>query len=214
MTHARLVVELPDEAWIANVSRGHPNASFRVMAAIPGDGPGYALVNVTAPNVGDVLDEMRDHSAVTDLAVMARSEREATVQFETSTPILVRAAKHAGVPIRMPVEIEAGKATLSVIGSHERLPELGSRFEELDLSYRVDRVSQFDPPGRTLTDRQRETVLAAIEHGYYDTPRRCSLTELSNRLGLAKSTVSETLHRAEEEVVKSFLADREIGNAT
>jgi len=206
MTHARLVVELPDAAWIADVSRTYPAASFRVLAAMPDDGPGYALVNVTARDVDGVLDAMRNHSALTDITVMARSDREVTVQFETTTPLLVRAAKRAGVPIRMPVEIEAGEATLSVIGAHDRLPELGARFEELGLSYRIDRMSRVEPTDRTLTDRQTEMVLTAVEHGYYDTPRRCTLTELAAEIGLAKSTVSETLHRAEEAVVKSLLA--------
>lgn len=39
---------------------------------------------------------------------------------------------------------------------------------------------------------------AVIERGYYDTPRRCTLTELADELDLAKSTCSERLHRAEE----------------
>lgn len=210
MTHARLVVELPDGAWIADVSRSHPDASFRVQAALPDDGPGYAIVNLTAPDVGNVLDAMGRHSAMTDLTVLARSDREATVQFETSTPMLVRAAKRAGVPLRMPVEIDDGEATVSIAGSPDRLPKLGSRLDDLELSYRVERVGESDPSRRTLTERQRETVLAAIDRGYYDTPRRCSLTELAESIGLAKSTVSETLHRAEEEVVKSYLAREEI----
>ncbi len=213
MTHARLVVELPDGPWVADVSRDHPRATFRVLAALPDDGPGYALVNVTAPDVDGVLTDMDAHPAVTDRTVLARSDREATVQFETSTPLLIRAAKRAGVPIRMPVEIVEGEASLSVVGAHERLPELGEQFEEHGLSYRIERVSGWEPRSHTLTDRQRETVLAAVEHGYYDTPRRCSLTELAAELELAKSTVSETLHRAEEEVVKSFLAEEESSNA-
>lgn len=213
MTRARLVVDLPEGPWVADVSRDHPEATFRVLAALPDDGPGYALVNVTAPDAEAVLSDMADHSAVTDRTVLARSDREATVQFETSSPLLIRAAQRAGVPIRMPVEIADGEATVTVVGAHERLPELGEQFEDLGITYRIERVSGWEPPNRTLTDRQRETVLAAVEHGYYDTPRRCSLTELAEELGLAKSTVSETLHRAEEEVVKSFLAEKNPSSA-
>lgn len=207
MTHARLVVELPEGSWIGDVSRSHADASFRVSAALPGDGPGYALVHVTAPDVGDVLDAMADHPAMTDLAVLARTDREATVQFETSAPMLVRAAKRAGVPIRMPVEIDDGEATVAIVGSPDRLPKLDRQLDGLGLTYRVERVGETNPRRESLTDRQRETVLAAIERGYYDTPRRCSLTELAAELGVAKSTVSETLHRAEETVVKSFFPD-------
>ncbi|WP_418279984.1 helix-turn-helix domain-containing protein [Halorubrum sp. DTA98] len=213
MTHAHLVAELPDGPWVADVSRRHTDASFRVLAAMPDDGPGYALVNVTAPDVGAVLDEMHDHPTLTDISVLARSERDATVQFETSEPMLLRAAKRAGVPIRMPVHIEAGEARLSVIGAPERVPELGDRLEELGIAYRREPVTRVESSGTMLTDRQRETVLAAVENGYYDTPRECSLTELADEIDRAKSTVSETLHRAEEAVVKSLLVDEIVGTS-
>lgn len=209
MTHARLAVELPEGSWIGDVSRRYTDASFRVQAALPGDGPGYAIVNLTAPDAEAVIDAMDRHAAMSDLSVLARSDREATVQFETSAPMLVRAAKRAGVPLRMPVEIDDGEAIVSIAGASDRLPELGARLEELGLTYRVERVRESDPSGRSLTERQRETVLAAITHGYYDTPRRCTLTELAEEIGVAKSTVSQTLHRAEEVVVKSSLACEE-----
>ncbi len=207
MTQAQLVVDLPDGPWVADVSRTFPDATFRVLAAMPGDDAGYALVRISAPDVERVIEAMDAHPALTAFTVMASGDDETTVQFETTAPLLVRAAQRAGVPIRMPVRIEEGAATITISGSHERLPELGSQFEELGLSYRVKRVSDQKRSVSTLTDRQRETVLSAVEKGYYDTPRRCSLTELAEHLGLAKSTVSETLHRAEEAVVKSFLAD-------
>jgi predicted DNA binding protein len=58
-----------------------------------------------------------------------------------------------------------------------------------------------------LSDKQRELVRAAVEKGYYDTPRTSSLTELAEEVGIAKSTCSETLHRAEETMIKQFMED-------
>jgi len=62
-----------------------------------------------------------------------------------------------------------------------------------------------------LTDRQRELLLAAVDAGYYDTPRECSLTDLATELDMAKSTVSETLHRAEGTIIEEFVADLDEG---
>ena len=50
-------------------------------------------------------------------------------------------------------------------------------------------------------------MCTAVDHGYYDTPRACSLTELAEEVGIAKSTCSETLHRAEETMIKQFMED-------
>jgi predicted DNA binding protein len=53
----------------------------------------------------------------------------------------------------------------------------------------------------------RYLLRTAVERGYYDTPRRCTLTELAEALDMAKSTCSETLHRAEGKITKQFLTN-------
>jgi predicted DNA binding protein len=54
-------------------------------------------------------------------------------------------------------------------------------------------------------DHQLQLLAMAVERGYYDTLRECSLTELANELGIAKSTCSEISHHAEGEVIKQFV---------
>nr|WP_265472954.1 helix-turn-helix domain-containing protein [Halohasta litchfieldiae] len=58
-----------------------------------------------------------------------------------------------------------------------------------------------------LSEKQQELVLEAVDRGYYDTPRDCTLTELADAVGIAKSTCSETLHRAEETIIEHFIED-------
>jgi len=207
MTQARLVVELPDGPWAADVSREFPEATFRVIAALPGDGPGFALVWITAPDVGAVLDAMESHPSVTDATVMDRGDREATVQFETSAPLLLLAAKRSGIPIEMPVEISDGDAVIDVSGATDRISELGRQFDDLGLEFRVRHVRERLPASRLLTETQQDLLLRAVEEGYYDSPRTCSLTELADRVGLATSTCSEALHRAEEVAVTRLVED-------
>lgn len=205
MTQARLVVELPDGPWVADVSREFPEATFRVIAALPGDGPGFALVWITAPDVEAVLDAMQSHPAVTETSVVGRADREVTVQFETSAPLLLLAAKRSGVPIEMPVEISDGEAVIDITGPHDRISELGRQFGDLGLEFRVKHVRERLQASQLLTETEQDLLLRAIEEGYYDTPRTCSLTELADRVGVAKSTCSEALHRAEEVAVKELV---------
>ncbi len=56
-----------------------------------------------------------------------------------------------------------------------------------------------------LTDRQRETVMAAYQHGYYDYPKGISSEELSKRLGISKGTLMEHLRKAEGRILREIL---------
>lgn len=53
------------------------------------------------------------------------------------------------------------------------------------------RYDRFD-----LTDAQHETLVAALEHGYYDIPRGIDMETLSDELGISHQALSERLRRA------------------
>jgi len=56
-----------------------------------------------------------------------------------------------------------------------------------------------------LTPREQEVLYYAYFRGYYDTPRRVSLEELSRELGIAKSTLNEMLRSAERKIVTAYM---------
>jgi predicted DNA binding protein len=53
------------------------------------------------------------------------------------------------------------------------------------------------PDTNILTSKQTVCFLYALESGYYDFPRRITLTELAHKFGVSKSTLSQALMRLE-----------------
>ncbi|SEV93842.1 helix-turn-helix domain-containing protein [Natrinema salifodinae] len=207
MAHATLTITLPEEVWIQQLSTDYPESTFQVLAAVPGSETGFALVRVTGASVPDAIEDMDDHPQLTELTLAQWADNEATVHFETTAPLLLFSARESGLPIELPIEIRDGQATIEVTGSRERLAELADQLEHFGFQYRIEHVRERLHESQLLSERQLEVVAAAVEQGYYDTPRRCSLTELADHLDIAKSTCSETLHRAEEAIIKRFVDD-------
>ncbi|MFC4544640.1 helix-turn-helix domain-containing protein [Halosolutus amylolyticus] len=207
MAQATLTLTMPEQIWIQQVSTAHPESTFRVLAAVPSSESGFALVRIAGPDVAEVLDDMNEHPQITELTLAQWSDNEATVHFETTVPLLQFSSRESGMPIELPVEIQDGEATIEVTGSRERLAELAEQFEHFGLQYRIEHVRERLHESQLLSERQLEIVVAAVDEGYYDTPRCCSLTELADHLDIAKSTCSETLHRAEEAIIKRFVED-------
>lgn len=205
MPEAKLRLTIPDGIWIGDVSRQYPETRVRVLAAIPDDLTGVGLAEVTGPDARQVIAAMETEDEVTGVDVLQERAEEALVQFETTNPLLLFPARGSGVPLQMPFDIQGGKANWEVTAPNERLSALGDQLDEFGISFTVEYVHQYTPSEQLLTDRQRELIDAAVELGYYDTPRECSLTELAESVGIAKSTCSSTLHRAEERIVKSFV---------
>lgn len=208
MPRAKLTITLPEEAWIGALSRALPEATFRVLAALPTDETGVGLVELRGPNLPALADRMREHEAVLSLDVLGASEDRMVVQFETSDPLLLLSVRESGLPLEPPVEIRDGEATVEVTASRDRLSMFGKQLEQFGMRFDVDFIrGEMEDRERLLTDRQRELIVTAVNQGYYDTPRKCSLTELAAELDMAKSTLSETLHRAEGTIISEFVAE-------
>jgi predicted DNA binding protein len=205
MPRATLRVTVPEGVWVGDLTRRHPETTVRVLAAFADDETGVAFTEVEGPGVEAVLDGMRAEDAVVRVDVLQRRADAALVQFETTVPLLLKPVQASGVPLEMPFELADGELTWEVTAPHERLSELGTKLEEFGIPFTLDRLSQRIDDSTPLTDRQAAVLERAVERGYYDTPRGCTLTELAEDLGVAKSTLSETLHRAEETVVKRFV---------
>ncbi|MGZ0746247.1 helix-turn-helix domain-containing protein [Haloparvum sp. AD34] len=207
MTCARFRLDIPEGQWVGDVSRAFDAAEFTVRANVPGEESGHALVAVDANELDAVLAAMRDHPALADVVELQRDEGSLTVQIETTQPTLLRAARRSGLPIEPPVVISEGHATIDVEGDHGRLSELVRQLEALDVGVDVVFIGHGPYADTLLTDTQEELLTAAIEEGYYDNPRDCTLTELAEKQDIAKSTCSEILQRAEESVMKQFMGD-------
>lgn len=205
MPRAKLTVEVPGGTWINDVSTAHPGAVFRVIAALAGDEYGVGVLEIESDDIDTVIQEMKDHPGTLEVDVLQVESGTSLVQFRTKTPLLLFAAYRSGVPVEMPFEIKDGRGSWELSASHETLSRLGEQLREFGISFSVDYVQEIGFH-QLLTDKQQELVLKAVEMGYYDTPRKCSLSELSEEVGLAKSTCSETLHRAEEKIVKEYVS--------
>jgi len=59
-----------------------------------------------------------------------------------------------------------------------------------------------DPPGRDLTDRQREALATAHEMGYFEVPRRASMADVADALDIAPASLSERFRRGQARLVE------------
>lgn len=79
---------------------------------------------------------------------------------------------------------------------------LASRIEARGFKILEMEVSRWIEEGPWITRRQAEVLEAALRLGYYDNPRRATLSDIARELGLSKSTVADILRRVEAKAVR------------
>jgi len=61
-----------------------------------------------------------------------------------------------------------------------------------------------------LSAEQAAALRAAVEHGYYESPREVNVGELADHLDVPRSTLTYRLRRAEEQLAKQYVADSQL----
>jgi len=112
------------------------------------------------------------------------------------------------ISIDWPVRFTAEGIQLTLFGEDTALQHtIANVPDEMDL--RLERAGEYQPdlddPAADLTDRQTDTVRAAIAAGYYDIPRRATQQDLAADLGLSQATIGEHLRRAEAKIIPSVV---------
>jgi len=111
------------------------------------------------------------------------------------------------ITLVLPVVYTNGRATLELVGSDGSLQEA---VDSLPATVHVDieGIGEFTDgksPSSILSERQYEAVLAGLELGYYQTPRRATHEDIAEQLDCSPSMASEHLNRAESKLIKAML---------
>ena len=79
-----------------------------------------------------------------------------------------------------------------------------STLEDHGLELKILEAGKLKTKGKTLTEKQDRALWLALKMGFFDYPRKVNLSELSQRLGIAPSTLSESIRRG----IRKLLEER------
>ena len=140
---------------------------------------------------------------------------------EIDEAVLYRAEWTENVETIVYAYLEIGATILRATGRDEYW-ELQMRFDdrrevsdfqaycdEHDISFELTRLYQQEEPMASaqygLTPKQRQTMVTALEAGYYDVPQATTMTELAHNIGISQQALSKRLHHGHKSLISSAL---------
>ena len=194
------IVDVPAEAvHLGGAADATPEARIRLDRIVPLGGSFVPYLWVRSESVPAVEAALQRADATASVEVVEQFGDEA----------LVRAEWRRGDGV-FDLVCDADGAVLEAVGEDGtwrltlRFPTrdaLGAFYRacgEHEIPVTLVNVHGADPPGSApnyLTDAQAEALSAALELGYFEVPRRATLTDLATELGVSDSAVSQRLRR-------------------
>lgn len=186
-------VTTPVTAWCTRLTAARPDLRVRVLAGHQ-TRPGNLTETIQIQGQGwqDALRTLQADAAVHEIRVLDSTPEQGIVRIAADPCPLCPALEANGINPHYPCEIQAGKGTWMIQGEAEKaralVHALRAHGMRANVVYNGDGVA-----GAALTARQREILGWAVREGYYAFPRRITLTDLAKKIGIAKSTLSESL---------------------
>lgn len=151
-----------------------------------------AVVRKT-PGVRQVVEGDKTDDGVPLLVIMDR-------------PSICRASNDAAIVcLECPLNSETQPATWRFITRRASdFRQVMAKLTQEGIDARIEDVAPLERKA-TLTGRQKEIVATAVSQGYFEFPRRISLTKLSELVGVKPSTLSEVLRSAERRIMANAL---------
>ena len=202
MPQARLKIK-SNEA-LARLSERHPDAEFLVIGGWPNGKKLRVLVRTSGVDIAALEPTLSAIPTLTDIEFRQRTDERILFEVSTPTPAPHGAMADSGVVPSFPLRLEGGWFIGTLTASHDQLSTFRAELERGDIDYQLIRLSGNESASDALTPRQQEVIELAVEHGYYESPRRCTLTDLADLLDVNKSVVSRILQRAEGHIITAY----------
>lgn len=122
---------------------------------------------------------------------------------------LIALAAEYNLLIHTPFPFTDGGLRATLAGTREHVRRAASEVHG-DITVRFLGTEAYDPQRddllSRLTERQRDVLAAAVEIGYYETPRRATHDDIADALDCSTSTAGEHLRKIEERVLTELVS--------
>lgn len=92
---------------------------------------------------------------------------------------------------------------------HEKVSQFQHYCDQNDIQFELNRLHEEEQPMASaqygLTPKQRETLVTALETGYYDIPQAVTMEELAAELEISQQALSKRLHNGHRNLVRTAL---------
>ncbi|NEU56862.1 helix-turn-helix domain-containing protein [Halorussus sp. MSC15.2] len=159
---------------------------------------------------------LREDPTIQDILTLEEQdgdERFYRVTWQSGRANLLTAASDAKATILEAVSDEESWQLKVLFPSRDALSEFHDFCVSNDFSFRLERVYHAENPQERaeydVTDEQQEALTAAYDAGYFEVPRRTTLTELADGLDISRNALSARLRRGHRNLLANTLVHDE-----
>ncbi|MDA4111594.1 MAG: helix-turn-helix domain-containing protein [Thaumarchaeota archaeon] len=196
------------ESWIGSLCR-RDSATIRILSVKVSDSGRFVThfveISSNKSSAEDLTKELRKSSDVidSDIASVGANRIVGAVTSNDCVVCSIITESKTGYFLGPATTELDCQMSYKLFMSGEGIPGFLQTLHDKGVLYKISEIAKMTT-SKALTTKQEHVLKTALELGYYDYPKRISTEDLSKTVGLATSTVSEILRRAERRIITGY----------
>jgi len=203
---------LPADSFpFGRATSGDPNVRVQLERLVPLQETRIPFVWATGKDFEQFEQHLRDSEIVKHVEALTRVGDSVLyhVEWDTDKETFLNAVSDMNGTIMEAHGDSAWSFTMR-FRDHADLTRFHQFYQDHEFPVHIDRVYAPDEESRTeygfgLTPEQRETLIMAVEKGYFAVPRETKLDEIAEAVGITRQAASERVRRGAETVLRKSL---------
>ena len=200
-------LSIPPEKWLSKFSISYPDLQFNLLSMLPlSKNQGNTLLQVKGLNLEQFWDEFSKFYEKHNYNLIFNDDKTILLNFIVSDPWILQTIFNAQLFLRFPVLVQKGNITIELIGSRKKIDQLINNNENWkDVEISIQQIRKYCPDS-LLTPRQLEILSQSLINGFFDIPRKKSLSLLAKEIGISPSALSENVRRINKKLAEHYIS--------
>jgi len=205
---SRLQIRLSPDSWLRGFSREHPELVIHIHDSMPLDDQRILVEVEIEGGTSDWSEEIGNSPDVSEVDRIELPHRTPRYRVLSGRARCFRPFYELAVLPSYPRTVRHGVYFCETVSSASQLRALITAFQRAGTRPWLTSIRPADAqpvrprPRVTLTPVQQRFFTEAFTRGYYEVPRRITLSDLADRLGRSKSSVSHALALVERKLAR------------
>ena len=200
---------IPSSKWLSRFSFSYPSLQINMLSTlILSKNQGSALFQIKGGKK-KVLDNFwNEFCEFYDADKYTLVYRDATSilisVLSSDSPWVLHTLIEAHFVLLFPIKIRNGSISIELIAPRHKIDLIFNNpaWKNVDIS--IEQIGQYCPDS-LLSERQLNVLHLALQHGFFDIPRKTSLSGLAGGLKISPSALSENLRRINKKLAENYL---------
>jgi len=199
---------IPPNKWIAQFSTSFAELRFEMVSMLllsKTTGSGLFQVKGKESYLEKFWNEFSNFYDHTQFTLIFQDQNSILVNILFDNPWVVHTLMEAQhFVIIFPILIRKGTVSMELIAPRNKIDLIFTNPDWKGVDISVKKIKQYCPD-TLFSPRQLEILNIILENGYFDIPRKKSLSELADVLHISPTALSENIRRINKKLANNYL---------